>query len=201
MTITKAEILTALNLRLNREETDVDTYIRATVYDISVQYNFLEKEDSSISTVDGTPNYDLPNSDQVKNIKNVVVEKDSSRSFPLGFMTWQDYLVEREGTAVTGEPEEYTIFDNDIYLYPTPDDVYTVYMYINRIHPTDLSTILFNEVLREALILYTIKKYLEGKEDYKAAQYWESQFYIEISKQSTALGSRKPIGRIKYNDI
>lgn len=201
MAITKAEILTALNSKLNRSETDIDGDIREALYDISRDYNFLEKEDSSISTVDGTPNYDLPNSDQVKNIKNVVVEKDSSRSYPLGFMTWQDYLVKREGTAVTGEPREYTIFDNDIYFDPTPDDVYTVYMYINRIHPTDISTILFDEILRKSITVLTFQKYLEGKEDYQAAGYWEKQFNIEIRKQSTALGSRKPIGRIKYNDI
>jgi len=170
MAITKAEILTVLNARLNRAETDIDEEIRSALYDLSNMANWkdLWTSDTTNTLTAGDTYLSLP--DNFKELDAIVLNDGSEDGEPLkplvgGFREW---LRRREGESSSDydEPEYYVIRGKRFYLDPVSDDNdgndYTATIYFWRTHPNDLDNILFGEQFREAIYNKTIAVYLQG---------------------------------------
>jgi hypothetical protein len=92
--------------------------------DVASRYNWSWlQESNSFLTVDGTPNYSLES-----DLDRILTVKVGDRELQPKSIQWlneNDPGYSEDGD--TGEPTHYTLFKGQIYLYPTPEDVETVY--------------------------------------------------------------------------
>lgn len=86
---------------------------------------FLEESDAaSIETVSGTEAYALPS--DTMNLSNVTVTASGS-TYSLEKQTWGWFRERQENpTDELGQPTDYVIYGNNLYLYPTPNDALTI---------------------------------------------------------------------------
>lgn len=199
MTILKAEVLIVLNDRLNRNETDIDEELRWALYDLSSRDNFLMKKTDD-TTSDGIAYISKPSN--FKEMKLVrFQDSNGDWSKPLEKISFREYLESIEGDTSEDEPEKYCFFNDLIYLFPTPDDDYSVEIWHTKYHDNDLDTIEFDEIYREAIYNGTIAKVAEKFQldiDFKRHM---NLYEIEIAKRSRNL---QEIGQPViqgYNDL
>ena len=121
-------------------------------------------------TVDGTAYVSTP-TDAIQ----VYTVWDSTNDSKLTQIGWTEYISDtgRADTDSEGKPQYWTRYGGYIYLYPTPDDAYTLYIYY-RARPsamsgdddtTDIATEWDEPILKLAVIKGMLK--LKRYEDYK----------------------------------
>ena len=145
---TFSTLKTELKLRLGRRSDieDIDstnfyeTWINYAYQDITRRNKFfgktfhfyfpqLESIDTSQSTTDGTAYINVPDSTLI--IRQVW---DSTNDYLLKHIGWMTYLKKsgRASSTSESEPKKWTRSGSYIYLYPTPDDAYTMYIYYRK---------------------------------------------------------------------
>lgn len=121
--------------------TVIDDALNATYREVhgSERWKFLEKQDTSLVTVAGTPGYAIPMADW-RSLDAVRIENANLQIYDnLDFVAEQDYRDLYHVDRSTAEPYCWTWQFNKIWFYPTPDQVYTVTIdYI--IEPPDLAS-------------------------------------------------------------
>lgn len=163
MTITKAEILTNLNAKLDRSETDIDEEILAALKWLSLKDDFLWVE-AYVNTIIGRKYYSLP-----LDYKDMIEIKVADNR-PLRKITWEEYqtLIADETSANRAEPTRYCIHGGFWYAYPTPDAIYKVTLfYPNFVLESEGSTdavddIAFSDIYRDAIYCKTKAIYCRG---------------------------------------
>lgn len=107
-----------------------------------MRWPFLEAINSDLVTVATTPNYALPvGMGNWRNLDAVRLSQPSLNCAPqLEFMPPQD-LFDRQlqNAPLTGTPQYWTMYANELWFYPTPDANYSVTIYY-IIEPPDLSS-------------------------------------------------------------
>jgi hypothetical protein len=89
---------------------------------------FNEQAGSSFSTVANTRAYGagtVPS--YIQEIELVELATSSDR-WPLRETTYSDLISASGDSTTTGEPTDWAWLDGSLYLYPTPDAVYTIYL-------------------------------------------------------------------------
>lgn len=90
---------------------------------------FLD-EIQALSTVAGTDNYALPTNLLSLDVATLTSDGDE---FPLEPVDFQKYRwLQVDTSDLSGEPYRYSLYDNSIWLYPTPDAVYTYTLYYRK---------------------------------------------------------------------
>lgn len=196
--ITKAQILTKVNLNLNRAETDIDEEILAVLKDLSGRDNFLSHYVEALgdTIAIGTPNYDPP--DDFKELISIVLADATDDGDELEEITWQKYLRNVSGSTSNNEPTSYVENDEQIWLYPTPDYAYTPKIYFYRYHPDDITTILFTEPFRKC-IYDGVTAEVAGKFGLDQEAKFTQKYEYGISKLRSNI-KRKP-AFVGYNNI
>jgi len=158
MSISKTTILTEVNSRTARAETDIDSILKAVLLDLTIDFPFLKGEFYR-STIAGTPDYGVGDT-----IRNVELVKIDDKDPLIKINTWEEYqkLIAEETEADRDEPTRYIIHDRILYLWPTPDDVYTVTIYSSYIE-RDVNTIDLEDNFEEVLIEGACFKLYESK--------------------------------------
>lgn len=158
MTITKAEVLSHVNLELDRSET-ADTlkeHLLAALKWLSLEDDHLWVE-ANVVTIIGRPYYSLPL--DFKDMVEIKVEDDK----PLSKITWEEYqsLIADQTSADYGLPKHYALHGGFWYPWPTPDAVYEVTIfYPNFILETEggievVDAIPFKDIYRDAVYAKT----------------------------------------------
>ncbi|MBA3051880.1 hypothetical protein FP828_03575 [bacterium] len=192
MAIEKSEILAIINSRLNRAETDIDEEIRSVLYDISTRANFINKE-ATADTTASTNYYAVP-----ADFKDMTVIKADDAT-PLDKITFENFQKKIAEVTGTSEPNEYSIKNDFIWLYPNPDKVYTLTMFYSIFHPNDVDTIEFGELFRECIYQGVLAKICEKYEDWTAVSSHMTLYEAEIQKRKDALD--EPMFFLKGNNI
>lgn len=189
MSITKAEVLVAVNKRLIRAETDIDVELRQALKHISGAGKFLP--DSTTDTIaDGDTEMDYPTDCSV--LKAIFID-DSE--VPLDRMS---YPRNDEGELEVGEPTAYEEFDGKIRFDKEVDADYDVRIDYWKWHPESLTTILFGDEFREAIYSLTtaLVAYAYGIVD--RGQFWEGRYYQELDMLRSR-SERKGPRFVRYN--
>lgn len=160
--VTRAEILTALNTRLGRSESNVTDYINATLSEISCAALWPVLHTSETTAVtSGTTTVDDPSDlrvlDFVSLLEGGVVR---ARLHPITWESYQRQLVDMT-SAEYNEPQYFVRRGGKLYLWPIPDGAYSVKVFYWK-HYGEGDTILFDSRFREALYNGTMFHYLEG---------------------------------------
>ena len=114
MTIAKATILTTVNARLNRAETDIDAKIVTVISQICSRVPGILQGTTALNLLVNTNSIALPTDFVAKR------SLTNSSQVPL---KWVQTLAELQArfsaVATAGTPKEWTIFRNMAYVYPT----------------------------------------------------------------------------------
>ncbi len=204
MAITKEELLTVLNARLARSETDIDEEIRSALYDLSelALWPDLWTSDTSQTLASGDVSLSHPSDFRI--LDKIILNDGSNDGRPLTLIDggFDQYLKRKEDESSTDydEPLEYTPRGTLWYLDPTADGAYTTVIYYWK-YATSLSSIDFSEPFREAIYNAVMMKYLEGKGLAQTPKFAEkAQLYL---RETTKLLPRadRPNPVVAYRDI
>jgi len=123
----------------------ITTQLRGVLMDISSRADFLTAE-SLLETVTGQAEYTQP-----VNLKSIY-EIAHVNGPILDKKTYREYLQAIEaGTAMSGKPANYAIRHKAIYLWPIPDQVYSLKIDHAIVHPQVFTDILFGTDFHEAV--------------------------------------------------
>ena len=195
MSILKADILTFVNAKLNRAETDIDTEIQTVLNDLSDEY-LLTSSDLSQSLAGGSTYLVYPT-----NFKEIIalVLSDSVQSYiPLKPQSYAEYLEAMTYNASTGKPEYYSEYDGKFYMYPAPnaaDTAYTAKIEYYRYHPQDVATILFRDEFKNAINFGVTAEVAASKKLVDYISLWGQRYEIEKNKRSSNVPKRAYIVR------
>ncbi len=201
MAISKSTILTEVNNRTARSETDIDTILRAVLLDLTLDIPAL-KETAYTTTTAGQAEYSL--SSFPEDIRSIEVAKIDDNTPLKRLNSFKDYLalIADQTSADYDEPEYYIVYNNSIYLYPTPDDSYTLYVYGTCLE-LDEDEIDLPDVYQEAIIEGCCWKLYESKGlgTHPSAQA-HLQNYLLLKEQLISYEIKKQgSGEVTYTDI
>jgi hypothetical protein len=173
----------------------ITTQLRGVLVDISNRADFLTSE-SLLDTVAGQAEYTQPQN--LKSIYEIAFVNGSM----LDKKTYREYLKAIEdGTAQSGKPVNYAIRHQKIYLWPVPDQVYSLKIYHSMVHPQVFTDILFGADFHEAIFEGVLAKL--WREQNPAAEESENPHTIayesEIEKLIANLEGEPAI--VEYRDI
>ena len=197
--MTKSEILTEVNARTSRSETNIDTILEAVILDFQtiIPVVFAQYTTSSVS---GQANYsvaDLPAGDiiSVKTGTNSPLIKISD------FRVYQQWI-EDETSSDYDEPEYYIIVGDVMYLYPTPDDVYTITITVAE-NVLDADNIYLPDYYKEGMIEGACFKLYESKglASTPQAQSHLVLYRDQLNKLETIERRKQTVGKTAYNDV
>jgi acyl carrier protein len=108
----------------------LELLINRSLWEVTDKFNFKEKEGlTSFSTVEGTAEYDLPTVVSTFEAVQVVgyTDPDTDQRVLLTEKPWHWYL-QNHNTDETarGKPEYFLRKGSELWLYPTPDDIYSI---------------------------------------------------------------------------
>jgi len=146
MSILKASILSFINSKLERSETDIDEEIITIANDLSNR-NMLVGADTSQSLVAGGTTLDYPT--RFKEAIAITLNDGSKwlaplRKLPGGMQRYRE-LVADNNTGDRDEPEYYAEFNSKLYLWPTADGAYTSNIEFYKYHAQSADTIEFGD--------------------------------------------------------
>lgn len=146
MPISKASILAEVNSRTARLETNIDSLLKAVLLDLTIDFPFLKGEFTA-STIKGQPDYTLSNIQRIV----TVVKIDNNR--PLNEInTWEEYqaLIAEETESNWNTPDRFIVNNRVLYLYPTPNDTYTLTIFSSCIEK-DVDSIELDDNFEEVI--------------------------------------------------
>ncbi|HPV97924.1 MAG TPA: hypothetical protein PLZ78_08870 [Spirochaetota bacterium] len=201
MSILKANILTEVNRRCNRNLSNVNYEIRAVLIDYSLVSETVCTE-ATTNVVAGTASYDLLTFPEPFRTADAVKIDDNDPLVRIRTMAEYQALIADETSADRDEPEAYLIYNNMIYLHPTPDTTYTMTIYASSIQ-MDEDSILLPDHMEEMLIEGVCYKVYEGLGQGKAAHAIPHlENYVNYRQKFIGLENRKAsTGSAAYNDI
>jgi hypothetical protein len=123
----------------------IATQLQGVLLDISNRADFLTSE-SLLNTVVGQAEYTQPQN--LKSIYEIAIVNGPM----LDKKTYRQFLQAIEdGTAQNGKPANYAIRHQKVYLWPIPDQVYSLKIDYSLVHPQVFTDILFGVDFHEAI--------------------------------------------------
>jgi hypothetical protein len=123
----------------------ITTQLQGVLLDISNRADFLTSE-NPLDTVVGQEEYTQPQN--LKSIYEIAIVNGPI----LDKKTYRQYLQAiQDGTATSGKPANYAIRHQKIYLWPIPDQVYSLKIDHSIVHPQVFTDILFVADFYEAI--------------------------------------------------
>ena len=143
MALTNAQILTEVNNRTNRSETDIDLIRNAVLNDLSNRWNYLEKTSSVTMDVAGQSKA-LPTG--YRKVKSVI-DPNGNTLQPTTIAELLNHQAVASATATTSL--RWAQFNNSLYVHPKPtgQTVFTVYHSYESVDVDD-----FDDCFDEAII-------------------------------------------------
>jgi hypothetical protein len=146
MSILKAGILSFVNDQLCRSETDIDTQIKSVINDLRF-LNILEAQDTSLALSDGSTYFAKPS--DFKSVISIVLNDGSVDLAPLlpmpgGYKGYKDAM-DSFTSGNESTPKFYAKFGDNIYVYPTAGQAYTITFDYYKKHALDADTIEFDD--------------------------------------------------------
>lgn len=137
---TLADLKSRIALELAR--TDLTAQIANAVSDAikfygSERFWFNQSRNITFNTVDGQQAYGAADQAIIPSLVKIDdVFFSGATKYPLGRYSATDFEMLTGGSTANGRPCAYTYTDDQIFLYPTPNDVYTMRVYAHYRLPT-----------------------------------------------------------------
>jgi len=196
MALSKETILTEVNKRTGRKETNIDSLLRAVLLDLTIDFPFLKGEFTT-PTEAAQPDYTL---DDIHRKVSLVKINDKDPLEKIN--TWEEYqeLIAEETESNRKEPKRYIIHNRVLYLWPTPDKIYTLTIFSSYIE-RDVDTIDLDDNFEEVLIEGSCFKLYESKGIGSSPP-----GQVHLGLYTKAVGQLKRIysesaDRVEYHDI
>ncbi len=155
MSILKASIVSFVNNRLQENFTadEIDDEILTTLDDLA-SFNLLTADTATVAAVSGAVSIAVP-SDFKMLITITPTDASGNQLRPLvalegGFEAYKRLLT-TPGDTIRDRPNSYVKKGNLFFIYPTLSGSFTFAIEYYRHHPTDLSSIQFNDSFRTAI--------------------------------------------------
>lgn len=144
MAILKAQLLTAVNKALEREETDIDYEINRVLFKVSNSALFLADVDDSQTIDEDLNRVDVPS--YYKQLDQIRIQNPTTLNFtsPLTEISYQDYL-NVSALRQRGIPTQFAVSNHQIYFYPKPLIELIVRIDYFQIHPPTPDDIIFDD--------------------------------------------------------
>jgi hypothetical protein len=191
MAITKAQILSFTNSRLQRADSasDIEESIKMILRDIASFY-VLDDEDTSqtLTSSDLTLDYPSDALDGEQAIKSVILTDSSSvQQAPLTYISggWRDYnrLMDQYTSGYSSYPASMVCFRRKIYLWPPPSQNYTVSIEYYKRHPEDVDNIEYTEDWRNAILAGVTREVAYDNKMTDQIVLWENRYMVERDRQ------------------
>jgi hypothetical protein len=196
---------------------DMTTELAGVLVDISSRAEFLTAV-NSIETVAGQAEYAQP--DNLKSVYEVSIDGGAV----LERKTFRQYLQFIDSGSASGEPANFTLRHENLYLWPVPDMVYTINVDSSIYHPAAFTDILFGPEFHEAIFEGTLAAIYTGKlnreltlaqrsldeaealtlkfyEDYPQAKLHAARYEQEIAKLMGNMEVETETVLVEYRDI
>ena len=161
--ITKAQIVTEINARLDRAETE--TTLAAAITAALLRLSAAKKwkcmwTSAAITVEDGDYSAAQPADFR---LMDAVTIYDGASNYEMTEYDrkFAEYVEGRLGTPATGRPQEWCLRGGNIYFGPEADGDYTLTVYYWRYHPAG-DSVLFGDVFAEAIYAAVASEYLRG---------------------------------------
>jgi hypothetical protein len=173
----------------------ITTQLQGVLLDISNRVDFLTSE-SLLDTVITQAAYTQPAN--LKSIYEIAIVNGPI----LDKKTYRQYLKAIEdGTAPSGKPANYAIRHQKIYLWPIPDQVYSLKIDYSMVHPEVFTDILFgtdfHEAIFEGVLAQLWREKNQGKDEGENTH--KTAFEAEIEKLIANLDGDPAL--VEYRDI
>ena len=205
MALIKSEIVTEVARRTERNERDVtDFEINAALQAITMEIPALQGE-CTTTTIAGRADYDLRSLGRnFKRLDAVRLDGDTKDECLNKIASFSQYqtLIDGETEADYDEPDSFIIWNDTLYLYPTPDDAFTMRLF-SQFFERDSDNITLPDEYAEPLISLACFEVLsnkgladsgEARGHFQKGMKWVNDFK-KLSVQKI------PATNVMYNDI
>jgi len=205
MAIAVADILTAANGRTGRAESDVDTFMKGVLHELSSRGLALSDDEAFSLTTDDADILFTALTKKFNKIKIITIDDSNGvPSEPLRRINWDKYQVRLSENLSSSEPTEFCIHPpfgaKTLYLSPKPNATnYPTANISGTLIHDDTTTINYPNEYRELLIagvcwLIEAKYKIDGSKTVARFKAFEREISI-------MWGNVPTIGHVKYNDI
>ena len=189
--ITKASIESFINACMEDDITDANLTeaIKMCMADIS-NIGLLVESDTSQTLEDEDLTLDTPN--YYKDVLNIQLTDDGDvLQDPLIALSGghEEYRRLMADSVITGTPEYYSEYDGNFYLYPPPDDDYTVNIEYQKYDDQDVDDIEFGSEFSNALKFGSLYFYAMMKSRERYVALWGGKY--EVEKEMRRLNMKK----------
>lgn len=191
MAIAKADILTAINGRLNRAETNIDLEIIEAVEDLGRRGNFLAAADT-MNTVANISSYAEPT--LLRGVKELTIIGASDPLDEISYTQWLRLM----SSTVTREPKKWARWNGKFYLHPIPDAIYAITRDHWLYHGSSADAITFADKYGTAVKLMCCHLVSRNLGLDQAKMYY-GLYEGEVEKLRSELPTEP--GRVRYSDI
>lgn len=141
--------------------------IEAVCQEILAIIGLIETEDTSITTVASTQEYDYPT--RMEFVERVRYDGDDLQK--IGFREWD---IDKGSTDPEGTPRKFVIWNKKLYLVPTPDEAktLTIFGYSRHEDVSAATTIAIPEILHHRMINKIVYRLLMKDKDYQGAKFF-----------------------------
>lgn len=169
-------------------------HLNSAIRDIVTRYpHRVGRAKVTVATVAGTASYNIPTP-----TTNIVVMKVTDRTNRRRLIKIADRqaatLDDTAGTPTQGQPEYYALWANTIQLYPVPNGVYTIELFVRQI-PTDLAlgsdVPILNTTWDDGIVLLARWYYWDDKANPAQAQYAYTMFKTWLSDKPLEINEEK----------
>ena len=200
MAITNASIVTVLNARLRRAETEAaltePIFAGLTYISGKGRWRVL-RTSAATNLVAGNNSIALPANFRIED--RIVLNDGTSDYRPLDKTDYDSVLRARAGSPGRSQPLSYSKAGSNFELNAACDKAYTATVYYWRWHP-DQADILFGDAFREAVFNAVMYKYCETKKLLQEAGYYRSVADVELSNLSNTEEDTLTI-KARYKDL
>lgn len=202
MSLTSADIFEEVVYRLQAlgdQVPSIDRELLSVLQDLSVRHDFLQSS-GTVTTSDGTASYDMPTG--FKHLLDAPLIGSSEVLEPVPFGRYNDWVTYE---ASSGEPDYYCIYNEDIFLYPTPDAAYSVTVRYAKRHAESTGTIEFGRAFLDAIAAGVLSRLFGGplrRFEESAARRAEAlgEYERHVATLAGNLVTR-PARAVRYTDI
>jgi hypothetical protein len=180
--ITKAEILSFVNSRLNRTETDIDESIKIVLGDLSAFKTLLVEDTSQSLTISDTylsyPSDALMDDYSIKSVK--LTDSSGYITEPLEVIKdgWREYLTLSQD-GYRSVPLGYITNANRIYFWPWPDGTYAASIWYYKRHSEDPDDIDFDIDWKNTVYFGVTAEVAIHRKMYEQTTIWTNRYERE----------------------
>lgn len=169
-------------------------YIYQALCDLTVHTEFLEKVDSSTSTVAGTRTYNfLSDCSAIKRLELIDSGGISLKLEKITFREDDALTLVNVASTTSGKPQFYEVWGQVIYLRPIPDTVYTLKQYYYGIPavPTATSTLELDSLFHMDIVDYCVKEMYAKDQNAPMYAIYGQKWILALAKIKMWIQKRK----------